>query len=109
MSRWLDLAAEWENSKRVPDNRLKPAESLPADDKTAFLPVLAGCRAGVSDKRNEPTTTQGQGDASPFTCAICGERDWTVSLTDIDRRKYHIACWKSAMDRKQAYGFAPPG
>lgn len=38
---------------------------------------------------------------APSICAICGDADWTVSLTDMDGRRMHVACWKSqTLDRK---------
>ncbi|SRR6056297_3913093 len=36
----------------------------------------------------------------PPTCAACGVADWHVSLTDTDRRKLHVACWRAEQEGK---------
>jgi hypothetical protein len=35
---------------------------------------------------------------NPPTCAACGVADWHVSLTDTDRRKLHVACWRAEQE-----------
>jgi len=35
----------------------------------------------------------------PPTCAACGLTDWTVSVTEPDGRKLHVACWKGEQAR----------
>ncbi len=68
MSRWLDLAAAWEeNSESVPDNLtkgdkspLKVVNTPPKGEGTPFCQVLSGCQVGISEKNAEP-------DESPRT------------------------------------------
>ena len=31
----------------------------------------------------------------PPTCARCGQSDWRVSVTEINGRKLHVACWQA--------------
>src|SRR6056297_880200 len=36
----------------------------------------------------------------PPTCAACGVADWHVFLTDTNRRKLHVACWRAEQEGK---------
>lgn len=31
----------------------------------------------------------------PATCAICGQADWLVGMTDMQGRTLHVRCWKA--------------
>ena len=42
--------------------------------------------------------------SAPAVCAICGRADWTVSLTDTDGRKLHVACYKLQHHERTADG-----
>jgi len=42
--------------------------------------------------------------SAPPTCAVCGVTDYTVAMTDQDRRTLHVACWnaETALNRRHA-------
>ncbi len=80
-------------------------------DVQAALQEILGAEAaaaGVVDlatvSRTKPAPSASSapkaGNGAAPTCAICGRSDWTVSLTDIDRRRMHVSCWKAEKESR---------
>lgn len=102
-----------------PANPANPAKQTP---QLADLADLAGRQAAISTPASAPASSRSRQDyppgaivhlskqrpvqdrdgrpvrllpTHPATCAICGEADWLVGMTDMQGRTLHVRCWKA--------------
>lgn len=94
---WFDASAALAELGRGPDPKAKPT-ATPATIATERIRVADVADVAAHPKRlalNKWGSRPAHLPSAPSVCAICGDADWTVSLTNADGRKMHVACSKS--------------
>lgn len=127
MTRWLKAARgaapsdKTDKTDNTPDPAVKPAvksvlsvksgdtdteSDAPDADSVARTPEAIAAVWSESIRR----AVAYRKTMKPPRCASCGKFDWRVSVTEIDGRRLHVACWQAETqeaDRRLTGGHMP--